>query len=527
LGRSGGCLEIVDQEADGNAGRERLLAADERLRYLLSSTAAVIYTSRASGDYGATFISKSVTRATGFSPEEFTSDSSFWINHVHSDDRDRILGELPQIFDKGRHVYDYRFLCSNGEYRWFLDEMKLVRDPEGEPLEIIGYWTDVTERKEADGQLKASEQRYRNLVETAPDGIVAMDMKGVVISANRAFLRHTGLAEEDIVGKHVLKMSTMRIRDLPRFARLLSSALKGRLPESIEYIYRTKAGEERWGDAHPSLLRDGKKLTGIQIVTRDITDRKKAAEQLKKYSQHLEELVEDQTSRLRTAERMAAIGETTTMVGHDLRNPLQAIVNNLYLAKRKLGDMSPEELAVVEKSGLEDFRERIEEQVKYMNKIVSDLQDYARPIDPRLRRTDLEELVGDAVSDMVIPGNVDISTDADPDFPRVEVDPDMIKRVLANLITNAVQAMPKGGKLKVSLREDGRTATIGVTDTGTGIAKENLDKLFQPLFTTKSQGQGFGLPVCERLARAHGGAITVQSTEGKGSTFTISIPIAA
>jgi len=133
---------------------QQVLVANERLQYLLSSTSAVIYTAKTSGDYGATFISENVTQMVGYEPREFLEESSFWIDHVHPEDVQRILTELPRITEQERHAYEYRFRRKDGTYIWMRDEMKLVRDEGGEPLEIIGYWADITERKRAEETIR-------------------------------------------------------------------------------------------------------------------------------------------------------------------------------------------------------------------------------------------------------------------------------------------------------------------------------------------------------------------------------------
>jgi signal transduction histidine kinase len=136
------------------------------------------------------------------------------------------------------------------------------------------------------------------------------------------------------------------------------------------------------------------------------------------------------------------------------------------------------------------------------------------------------KLMGEVLSSISIPDSVDVDTQFAPDFPLTMVDADLMKRALTNLITNAIQAMPKGGRLVLGLKIEGQDAAIIVGDTGVGIPKDNLGKLFEPLFTTRSQGQGFGLSVCRRLVGAHGGTIRVQSELGKGSTFEVRIPMA-
>jgi len=242
------------------------------------------------------------------------------------------------------------------------------------------------------------------------------------------------------------------------------------------------------------------------------------------YSSSLEELVEERTRELKVAQenllksqRLAVIGEVAAMVGHDLRNPLQAIMYTLYLAEKKLESSSGR--------GLKEMLDTIKEQVDYANKIVSDLQDYSRPLKPTLVETSLRQLVHDTLSTIMVPKNVKVSIRIEENLPNLMVDSSFIRRVFINLITNALQAMPDGGLLTIKASKSGDSVLISFQDTGIGISPENLTKIFQPLFTTKAKGQGLGLAVCRRLVEAHNGNITVQSEAGKGSTFTIEIPL--
>jgi signal transduction histidine kinase len=207
------------------------------------------------------------------------------------------------------------------------------------------------------------------------------------------------------------------------------------------------------------------------------------------------------------------------MVGHDLRNPLQAMTNTLYLVKR---------LAASEK--VEDRKEaagllgKLSDAIQYMDKIVSDLQDYARPVGADRVETSLPDLIRATVSGVKIPGNVDVTVNVEDGLSNVKLDPLLFRRVLTNLILNAVQAMPKGGKLTITGSRGDESFTLAVQDTGVGIAPENLEKVFKSFFTTKAQGQGLGLAVCKRLTEVQGGTITLTSQVGEGSTFTLKIP---
>jgi signal transduction histidine kinase len=209
------------------------------------------------------------------------------------------------------------------------------------------------------------------------------------------------------------------------------------------------------------------------------------------------------------------------MVGHDIRNPLQAITSSVYLAKEELKTL-PESS---EKEDLTESLETIEDQVAYINKIVSDLQDFVKPLNPKIEEVDLQKLVKDAFLSSAIPENIKVLISVADDLRQLAVDRYFIKRVLVNLITNAIQAMPDGGTLTVKATQENGMARISVEDTGLGIPEENRNEIFKPLFTTKSKGQGFGLAVCKRLVEAHNdGSITFESEAGKGSKFTIQVP---
>jgi signal transduction histidine kinase len=243
--------------------------------------------------------------------------------------------------------------------------------------------------------------------------------------------------------------------------------------------------------------------------------------ELKAHSEHLEALVEERTKKLRDSERMAAIGETAGMVGHDIRNPLQSITGELYLARTNLADLPDTHT----KEDLKESIGYIEEQLTYVNKIVQDLQDYAKTPKPQLQETDLEKAVQDVLSTVNIPENITVSSAIEAGFPKICTDPLYLKRVLTNLTSNAVQAMPKGGKIAITATCKDKKIFITVADTGEGIPNDIKDKLFKPLFTTKAKGQGFGLAVVKKLTEALNGKVTVESQLGKGTRFTVELPM--
>jgi len=232
---------------------------------------------------------------------------------------------------------------------------------------------------------------------------------------------------------------------------------------------------------------------------------------------HLEELVEEKTNKLRQAERMAEIGQLAAMVGHDLRSPLAGIRNAVYYLKTRAGPKLDEK----EKQMLET----IDDNVAHSNNITSDLLDFSREIKLGKQLTNLKELVQHSLMLANVPENVEVQ-DLVPDSIRVEAAADKIERVFTNIIKNAAESMPNGGLLTIAIGIDGENLSISFVDTGVGMSNETLQKLWTPLFTTKTRGVGLGLVICKRYVEAHGGTISVTSTLGKGTTFTVTLPAA-
>jgi signal transduction histidine kinase len=245
------------------------------------------------------------------------------------------------------------------------------------------------------------------------------------------------------------------------------------------------------------------------------------ASEVEEYASQMEELAEDRAKKLKDAERMAAIGQTAGMVGHDIRNPLQAITGDVYLAKTELASTANTE----EKNNILESLTEIEKNIFYINKIVADLQDFARPLNPKWEQLEVDKLITDALLVVAVPDVIKTVVSADKNLPRLNTDSTMIQRIMVNLIQNAVQAMSKGGSLTISAYSQKRQIAIVVEDSGEGIPEEVRGKLFTPLMTTKSKGQGFGLAVVKRLVDALEGTVTFESEQGKGTKFILQFPI--
>ena len=229
----------------------------------------------------------------------------------------------------------------------------------------------------------------------------------------------------------------------------------------------------------------------------------------------------DARKKLEKSLRLAAIGETAGMVGHDIRNPLQAIVSDVYLAKSDLASFPENE----EKKNIIESLDAISKNIEYINKIVADLQDYAKTIRPVPAETDLEKLCEELLHAKKMPDNVKASCNIEMAVKPFMVDCNLLKRILENLISNAIQAMPNGGTLTLDAHQEGHDIVIAIHDTGIGIPDKVKPKLFTPFFTTKSKGQGLGLAVVKRMIEALSGTVTFESKEGNGTTFIVRFPV--
>ncbi len=234
--------------------------------------------------------------------------------------------------------------------------------------------------------------------------------------------------------------------------------------------------------------------------------------------------IEDYKVKYREQERLAAMGKIASMVGHDLRNPLQVITSNSYMIKKKQEQWGPR-LSEAENASLLRYVGTIEDQTAYMDKIVSDIQNYARDVKLQTTPSDIYEIIKETIATVRIPENIHISISDAPGLPRVEADSQLIRRVITNLVINAVQAMPDGGEVSIGAEHVGDFVRFFVKDTGIGMSQHLIGKLFTPFFTTKAKGSGLGLAAGKRIVEAHGGSIWVESRPGMGSSFYFTLPV--
>jgi signal transduction histidine kinase len=220
--------------------------------------------------------------------------------------------------------------------------------------------------------------------------------------------------------------------------------------------------------------------------------------------------------KLIRSEKLSAIGQLAGSVGHDLRNPLGVIKNSVYFLNMKLGDADEK---------VKKHLALLEDQVLRSDTIISDLLDFSIARAPNLVEVDLNSIIKGALSSIEAPEAVTVETFLDPGIPTILVDHDQIRRAFQNLVSNAYQAMPEGGLLEIrtSVVED--YVEIVFSDTGEGIPQENLERIFEPLVTTRIKGIGLGLTIVKNVFESHHGRIELKSEVGKGTTFTVKLPL--
>ena len=501
----------------------------EQLEYAVFSNPAVIYVGKPlpdESDFIATYMSKSIKSVVGFEAEQLIgkSGSKFWKSRVPTEDFQKYRNEVPVLWRDGQHTFEYRFLHKDGKYRWIREEERIIRDEQNRVRDVVGYWVDVTDRR-------MSEEKFHELFEACPISLWEEDFSLVKEYFNELRLKGISDFKQHFIDHpdDVVKCASMvKILNVNEATLKLYNAKGVReIVNGLQHII-TAQSINTFRDELISLAEEktqfsnkmeNKTLNGetihVNVLCRVVPGYE---ETLAKVLVCIVDLTPEKRLRetLLRSQRLATIGETATMVGHDLRNPLQGISGATYNIRKHLGATT--DPSVTDMLGV------IDNGVQYANRIVNDLLDFSRESQIHPLPTTTKSIVKQALTNAKVPNNIKIEDGMLIDF-EILADESKMNRVITNLIQNAVDAMPDGGILSISSAKVNGQISIRVTDTGVGIRPDHLVKLWNTLFTTKSKGMGLGLPICKRFIEAHGGTISVETTLGKGSTFTVTIPV--
>jgi two-component system NtrC family sensor kinase len=429
--------------------------------------------------------------------------------YVDPEDRKTFQGSVEKLgFVKD---FEVEFKKKNGERITVLLTATAKRDEKGRIIGYEGLNIDITERKRMERELKEANDFLMNLIESSVDGIIVTDMKGEILLFNRGAENLLGYKADEVVGK-------MHIRNIypPGVAKEVMDKLRspdfggmGKLT-SFPIVHRKKDGELIEGDLSASIVYDekGNEIASVGIF-KDLRERLRIERELQKMQEALLQ-----------SEKLAAMGRLTSQIAHELNNPIYGIMNTLELLKTEIPP--------------ESKRRRILElslsEIQRLSEMLRNMLSFSKPEEEKRRPIKIGELIEGILLMMekqMRESNIQVVTSFDPDIPEIMASTNQMRQVMLNIIKNAKEAMPKGGILSVRTAREEDKVLIHIQDTGIGIPEEIRDKIFEAFFTTKQKvkGVGLGLSVCYGIIKDHGGKIKLESEEGKGTTFIISLPI--
>jgi two-component system sensor kinase FixL len=368
----------------------------------------------------------------------------------------------------------------------------------GGERKFTGMLHDLSVRVQLEDQLRASEARWRAIVESAVDGIVVIDALGRIESFNPAAERLFGYAEGEVVGRNVniLMPSPYHEEHDMYLARYLATGV-----QKIIGIGREASGLRKDGTTFPLHLSVGEMTTAGERrftgILHDLSARVRIEE------------------RLREQSTLARLGEMAAVIAHEVKNPLAGIRGAIQVIGGRLPEGSRDGAMTRE----------IVARIDTLNDLMKDLLLFARPPQPRPTQVDVARLIAATVELLQAdPALAGIRVQIDGAVPLLEADPDLLKIVMQNLLVNGAHAMQGRGTIRIEMKAVDGWCRIAVTDTGPGIPPDIREKVFTPFFTTKSRGSGLGLPTARRLIEAHHGTIGLDCPPAGGTTVSVHLP---
>lgn len=489
-----------------------------RLEQLLAASPAVIYSCRPEDDFGATFISANLFNQLGYTPDEFMSQSGFWAEHIHPEDAPRVFDGLHKLFETDHHTHEYRFLHKNGTYRWMLDELRLVRDDDGKPVEIIGAWHDISSLKLAEDELRENEQSLRLALDAAEMGMWDWNLTTDALWWDEREYRLFGIPQDEFSGYAATAFGNIHSDDRQRVREEVNAALSSGQAFQSEFRVMHPDGSVHWLAARGQGVENEKggsrRMMGVNF---DITERKKTENERDKYTR-LENMA--QVHRLHIA------GEFAALLAHQLNQPLTAIRSfaEAGIVRLRRGKVDPLQM-----------RETLEDVVAQSDRAagsIRDLRKFLARQPQEMVQSDLNAEVNAACSLMEVIARgrqVGVGLELGVNLPPVYMRPSQIEQVIVNLMENALQAISDAGKhegeikLSTSFDEPHGLAVVKVEDSGPGITSDLVGKVFDPLYTTKKNGIGMGLAISRSIIEDHGGHIWAES--GPGGCFVFTLPV--
>jgi PAS domain S-box-containing protein len=448
-----------------------------------------------------------------------------FLSTIHPDDRLMVDAEWKAGLRGKPYDVEHR-LVVNGQIKWVREKAYLEIDRNGNLAGGFGITQDITERKQAELALQKNREELQIILDSSPILIFYKDLENRFVRVNKTLADLAGLPRKAIEGKEVSEIFPVQVKDYWKDDKevIASGMPKVGIAEPIGLAAGT-----RWlqTDKIPYRDKDGR-VIGIIGFSVDITERKQAEEALQAINNELERRVERRTLELQEtqshylhAEKLAAIGKLSASIAHEFNNPLQGIMSVLKgLKKRAIMD--------------EEDRDLLDAAVGESNRIknlIRSLQDFNRPSSDKKVMMEVQRSID---SLLLLCKNdfkrrrISVIFNRSEGLPQILAVPDQIKQVFLNLLNNAADAcMERSGMITISTWVEENSVAVAIMDTGVGIESEKLNLIFQPFYTTKPEvkGTGLGLSVCHGIVQNHRGEMRVESQPGKGSIFTVLLPI--
>jgi PAS domain S-box-containing protein len=490
---------------------QQLVASQARYKALFDLVADSVFMVDAAGIVVA--VNKREEQALGYPESDVVGRSMHDV--VLPFHRQALTGWLADIGTGKRQVPTQEITVYNAAGHETPVEMDLIRVGGADQLLVMVQLRDITDRKKLERQLQSyreelelkvrertreieeTKQYLENLLENANDVIYTLDTDQRFTYVNSK-VNVWGYRKDDLLGRPYLSLLSRRHR-----GRRLKSTLDIGAKQVYEVEVVTRMGETRTVMVSVSPLQrvDGE-ILGVLGIARDMTETKKLEQQI------------------RNSEKLASVGKLAAGVAHEINNPLGGILNCLYNLRK--GTLST--------TRQEEYWASMEDGVRRVQKIVRQLLDFSQQYEPEYTPTDINQVIDRVLvltTHLFAPNRIVLETVLGHALPNLMVDRHMIEQVLMNLILNAVQSMKSGGVLTIRTCVVEGICRVEVSDTGTGIPPAVLPRIFDPFFTTKNEGEGtgLGLSVSLGIVERHGGRILVESEVGKGTTFTLCLPV--
>jgi two-component system cell cycle sensor histidine kinase/response regulator CckA len=496
--------------------QDALRESEERYRRIVETSNEGIWTVDTKST--TTFVNRRLTEMLGYSSDEMLGKSS--LQFAPEATRGSAAIRVERGRQGGSDEHEAAFVRKDGSELWALVKTSPIRDADGAYVGTLAMMTDWTRHKQVEEALRKSEEQYRQIVETATDGILKVDNGARIVFVNGRFAEMLGHEPREMVGTSMFAFMSAEAKAVA--AATLGS--RSRRKDAFDTTFRRKDGTDISVNLVSTTLLDGEgRHVGNLVVVRDVTERNKLQSQL---------LVSD---------RMASVGTLAAGVAHEINNPLAAVIGNLEfitdgLSRMSAGDSAPASsgrsdarLQKEIKESLDDAREAAQ-RVRF---IVGDLKIFSRaPNNEPKGAVDVKAIMESSLRMAwnEIRHRAHVVKNYGP-VPCVEGNQARLGQVFLNLLVNAAQALPEGqaehNEVRVSTRLDGQRVVVEVSDTGAGIPPAVIGRIFDAFFTTKEVGvgTGLGLAICQRIVTDMGGELTVQSEMGKGTTFRVALPI--